>query len=40
MAKGPTMESLPDEILLIIVKYSSVVSVEKQEKEFPSYLRQ
>lgn len=33
------IESLPDEILLKIVKLSSVLSKEEQDKSFPSYLR-
>ena len=33
------IESLPDEILLKIVKFSSVISKEEQDKSFPSYLR-
>ena len=33
------VESLPDEILLKIVKFSSVLSKEEQDKSFPSYLR-
>ena len=33
------IESLPDEILLKIVKLSSVLSKEEQDKSFPSYIR-
>ena len=33
------IESLPDEILLKIVKFSSMISNEEQDKSFPSYLR-
>ena len=33
------IESLPDEILLKIVKLSSALSKEEQDRLFPSYLR-
>ena len=40
MEEVSNIESLPDEILLKIVKNSAALSQEKQEESFPSYLRQ